>query len=292
MSKLFIGLGTALRSELFMARYSLAARALLLLPASLVIVQGLLARLAATAAEVRGGLAGGIGTDDFDAVAAASGYGYLVDGLNTGLTVLGLLLTATAAYAFAAERDSGSLRHLVIRRCSRASVVLAKLITLHFLAALAVLLLYLAAQGISRAFWEFGPVVEDNYELIGEAEIRAEIRQGLILALLPLPAAIGMGLLVSVSAQSATSAVVSALGISVALDLFKELLGDYGFYLYSSFQPSLLGGAYLDAVGRIVRGYSDVLVDEQVLMLNYQVPLPTLLLFLGLSLLIVMRRKL
>ena len=283
------GFLTALHSELFLLRYSLAARALLLLPAAAVLLQGLLLRLRDAGAEARGSL---LGDNSFDAAAAASGYGYLVDGLDTGLTVLGLLLVATAAYGFAAARDDGSLRHLLVRRCSRDSMVLAKLLSLLMLTAAAVLLVCIAAYGISRTFWEFGPVVEDGFELIGEAEIRREIRLGLWLALLPLPAVIGFGLLVSVSARSATAAVVFALGVSMALDVFKGLLGDYAFYIYASFQPSLLDGSYLDDVGRIVRGYSDVLADRRVLRLNQQVPLPTLLLFTALSLITVNRRKL
>ena len=283
------GLRTALKLELFMARYSLSSRALLLLPAVFVILQGLLVKLSAAGAEARAGL---LGNNEFEAAMAASGYGYFVDGLSTGLTILGLLLVAVAAYSFAAECDNGSVRHPLIRRCSRGSVVLAKLINLHLLALLGVVLVCLSSYLISRMFWEFGPVVEDGFELIGVAEIRTEIRRGLRLALLPLPAAIALGLLVSVSAQSATAAVVSALGITVALDVFKGLLGDYAWYLYATFQPSLLDASYLSDAARIVRGYSDVLIDERVITLNTWVPLPTLLLFTALALVIVRRKKL
>ncbi|MGI9250382.1 MAG: ABC transporter permease subunit [Pseudohongiellaceae bacterium] len=283
------GLLTALRSELFLDRHNLTSRTVVLLPAVFVFLQGLLLRLGSAGAEARDNL---LGESSFDAAAAVSGYGYFVDGLNTGLTILGLLLVAVAAYSFAAERDIGSVRHLLVRRCSRSSIVLAKLINLLMLGLLAVLLVCASSYVVSWMFWEFGPVVEDGFELISEGEIRLEIHQGLILAVLPLPAAIALGLLVSVSTRSATTAVVSALGITLMLDVFKNLLGDYAWYIYASHQPSLLDASYLGDVARIVRGYSDVLIEEQILQLNNWVPLPTMLLFAGLSLFIVNKRRL
>ena len=140
--------------------------------------------------------------------------------------------------------------------------------------------------------WEFGPIVEDGFELISEAEIREEIGLGLQLAIVPIPAAIAFGLLISVSAQSTTQAITTALGITLAIDIFKSTLGDFSFYLYATFQPSLLDQSYLQDVSRIVRGFSDVLVDERMQQLNMWVPWPTLLIFLCLALVVVQRRKL
>ena len=144
---------------------------------------------------------------------------------------------------------------------------------------------------VSDSLWDFGPVVEDGFELIGEEEIASEIKLGLELALLPLPAAIAFGVLVSVVANSATQAVVSALGLSLVLDVFKGMLGEYAYYLYATFQPSLLDQSYLQDVGRLVRGYSDVLVDERFLELNQWVPLPALLILVVASLFVVQKRK-
>jgi hypothetical protein len=93
--------------------------------------------------------------------------------------------------------------------------------------------------------WDFGPVVEDGYELIGSDEIRSEVWLGLRLALIPLPTALAFGVLVSVLAQSATQAVTAALGVTLALDVFKGVLGDAAHYLYASFQPSLIDQSYL-----------------------------------------------
>ena len=192
---------------------------------------------------------------------------------------------------FSYERDLGTLRHLFIRRASRPSVVLAKLVNLHVQALLSICLLLSLCWFVAGMLWEYGPVVEDGFELISAAEIRTEIGAGLTLALLPLPAAIAFGLLVSVSAQSATQAVTTALGLTLAMDILKAMLGDFSSYLYASFQPSLLDQSYLQDVSRLVRGYSDVLIDERVQTLNLWVPIPTMLLLLAMTLIIVRWKK-
>jgi ABC-type transport system involved in multi-copper enzyme maturation permease subunit len=200
--------------------------------------------------------------------------------MSTGLTILGLLLTAQAAYSFSYERDTGLVRHLLIRRVSRAALMLAKLAYLHLLALISFVGSLIAAYIFSGMFWEFGPIVEDGFELISEADILAEINTGLQLAIAPFPATIAFGLLVSVCSHSATQAVTTALGITLAVDIFKSMLGDYANFLYARFQPSLIDASYLQDVSRIVRGYSDVLVDEEVLQMNLWVPIPAVIIFL------------
>tara|TARA_B100000959_G_scaffold99100_2_gene104796 strand:+ start:129 stop:866 length:738 start_codon:yes stop_codon:yes gene_type:complete len=232
-----------------------------------------------------------LGNNSFEDVVANNAYGYFVDGLSTGLTMLGLLMVAQASYSFSFDRDTGAARHLLIRRVSRSSLITAKLIHLHILASLSVLLLIAVSYLMSELFWDFGAIVEDGFELIGENEIRAEIAAGLRLALIPLPAAIGFGIFISVCAQSATQAVTTALGITLAIDIFKTMLGDIAYYLYASFQPSLIDQSYLQDVSRLVRGYSDVLNDERVLELNTWVPLPTLVLFFIATLWLLKRKK-
>ncbi|MEE3011854.1 MAG: ABC transporter permease subunit, partial [Pseudomonadota bacterium] len=207
-------------------------------------------------------------------------------------TLLFLLLVAQAAYSFSAEVENGTMRHQLIRCSSRRLIVISKLIQLHALALMGVGILIVSSYLLSGLLWEFGPVVEDGFELISEAEIRDEITLGLRLALTPLPAAIALGLLLSVLANTATQAVVSALGITLAMDIFKGMLGDYAYYLYASFQPALIDQSYLQDVSRLVRGYSDVLIDDRVIQLNYWVPIPTLLVLVTASLIFVQTRKL
>ena len=282
------GLLVAIKSETFVALRTFASKLIVTAPALVAAAQLMLVKLTEAGQQARDGILGG---SSFEQSAANNAYGFFVDGLTTGLTMLGLLLVAQGAYSFSYDRDIGSIRHLLIRRVSRHSMLTAKLIHLHLLALLSTLLLLTTSYLLSGILWEYGAIVEDGFELISEQEIREEIGLGLRLALVPLPAAIAFGLLISVSTQSATQAVTTALGITLAVDIFKGLLGDIANYLYASFQPSLIDQSYLQSVSRIVRGYSDVLIDDSVLQLNMWVPFPALALFFTAGLWIVQRRK-
>ena len=282
-------LSQALRSEFYVARYALGARLLIFIPSAAAAVQFMASKIADTGTAARDGLMNSVSFDD---VTASNAWGHFVDGLDTGITLLFLLLVAQAAYSFSAEVENGTMRHQLIRCSSRRLIVISKLIQLHALALMGVGILIVSSYLLSGLLWEFGPVVEDGFELISEAEIRDEITLGLRLALTPLPAAIALGLLLSVLANTATQAVVSALGITLAMDIFKGMLGDYAYYLYASFQPALIDQSYLQDVSRLVRGYSDVLIDDRFIELNYWVPIPTLLVLVTASLIFVQTRKL
>ena len=279
----------ALRSEFYVARYALGARLLIFIPSAAAAVQFMASKIADTGTAARDSLMNSVSFDD---ATASNAWGHFVDGLDTGITLLFLLLVAQAAYSFSAEVESGTLRHQLIRCSSRRLIVMSKLLQLHALALMGVGILIVLSYLLSGLLWEFGPVVEDGFELISEAEIRDEIALGLRLALTPLPAAIALGLLLSVLANTATQAVVSALGITLAMDIFKGMLGDYAYYLYASFQPALIDQSYLQDVSRLVRGYSDVLIDDRFIQLNYWVPIPTLLVLVTASLIFVQTRKL
>jgi hypothetical protein len=286
-SRYDIGFLVALKAELFTARHTAAPWVLLALPVIAVMLRFALVRFRESRELVREALSGS--SSD---VNPALGYGQFVDGASTGLTVLYLILVAAAAYSFAAERDNGVIRHLVIRRVSRSALVLAKFTALNLFAMLAVAVLLLVTGLGAYAFWEFGPVIEDGYELIGADDIQQEIRLGLMLAVMPLPAALAMGLFVATCVRTATQAVAAAIGVTLALDVFKGVLGDAAHYLFSAFQPSLIDRSYLLEVSRIVRGYSDVLVDERVQQLNLLVPAPEALLLLVLALGTAARKRL
>ena len=282
------GLLVAIKSELFVALRTFASKLIVAAPAMVAAAQLMLVKLTEAGQQARDSL---LGESGFEQSVANNAYGFFVDGLSTGLTMLGLLLVAQGAYSFSYDRDIGIIRHILIRRVSRGSVLAAKLIHIHILALLSALLLFITSYLMSGMLWEYGAVVEDSFELISEQEIHEEIWLGLRLALAPLPATIAFGLLISVSSQSTTQAVTTALGITLAIDIFKGLLGDMANYLYASFQPSLIDQSYLQSVSRIVRGYSDILIDDSVLQLNMWVPFPALALFFAASLWIVQRRK-
>lgn len=278
-------LATALRAELFIARYSLGARLVVLAPLLLACAQLLIAALGDASTAAQQTLIG-------EETVATNGYGNWVDSLVTGFTALGLLITGYSAHSFAAERELGALRHRLIRLSSRTQIVIVKLLLLHLLALASLLLLILGSWLLSTALWELGPVIEDGYELISEGEILDEIHLGLRLAVFPLPAAIAFGVLLSVVAQSAMQSLSLALGLTLAFDVFKTSLGDMAGYVYARFQPSLIDASYLGDVARLARGYSDVLIDERLLVLNLWSPLPASLLCLGLSLFVVRTKNL
>jgi ABC-type transport system involved in multi-copper enzyme maturation permease subunit len=289
MNQYLLALLQALKSEFFISIRSFSSKLILLAPALLVLLRYSLVKISESGEQIRDSISG---SPSFEDAIAINAWGYFVDGLGTGITMLGLVLIAMAAYSFSYERDTGSLRHLLIRRFSRMQLIIAKLLHLHLLAALSILLLLATAYFASGLFWEFAAVSEDGFELISEQEIREEIALGLSLALVPIPAAIAFGLFISVASHSATQAVSTSLGISIAIDVFKSMLGDYALYIYASYLPSLLDQSYLQDVSRLVRGYSDVLIDERAQQLNMLVPLPSLLLFLAAALLLVRKRNL
>jgi|TARA_B110000263_G_C15229823_1_gene474063 ABC-type transport system involved in multi-copper enzyme maturation permease subunit len=282
------GFGTALRAEFYVSLRSFSGKLIVLAPSILVMIQYLITKLSETGQQARDSL---LGSSSFSEL-SSNAYGYYVDGMSTGITLLGLLLVAYAAFSISSDRDTGVIRHLLIRRISRSALLIAKLVHIHCLAALSLLLLTFVTYFGCGLLWEYGAIVEDGFELISVDEITTEISLGIKLALTPLPAAIAFGLLVSVCTQSTTQAVTSALGITILLDVFKSMLGDYAYYLYATFQPSLLDQSYLQDVSRIVRGYSDVLIDDRVQQLNLWVPLPEMVVFLIVGLFIIQRRKL
>jgi ABC-type transport system involved in multi-copper enzyme maturation permease subunit len=294
------GLLTSIKAEIFVFAHSRAIQLLCVIPALITAAQLVLVRSLAASSDARaalmgsdsasGGFGGGFGSAGN--IEGADAWGALVDALGTGLTLISLIVIAYAAWSFASDRDLGVVRHLLIRRVSRPALVISKLIQAHLLALVSITLMLLVTFGSAALLWDFGPVVEDGYELIGTEEIRAELRLGLSLALIPVPAAIALGVLISVLCNSTTQALSVALGLTLGLDLFKSVLGGAADYLYASYLVSLLDESYLDDVARLVRGFSDVMIDPAVLQLNQWVPWPQMVLFVVLALVLVRHKKL
>lgn len=279
----------AVKVETYVGLRSSSSKLILFAPVLIASLQLLIVRLSEAGQQSRDSL---LGRENFESIATSNAYGYFVDGMLSGLTILGLLLVGIAAYSFSNDKNTGSIRHLVIRGLSRKSVVVAKLVYIHLLAAASIAVLIAGCYTVSGNLWEFGPIVEDGFELISESEMWQEIQLGLRLALLPISPAIGFGLLVSVLSQSSTQALSIALGLTLAVDVFKSSLGEYSYFLYGNFQPSLLDQSYLNDVSRLVRGYSDVLVETRFFDYNLWVPLPSLVIFIICTLVAVNRIKL
>ncbi|MGB0322488.1 MAG: hypothetical protein ACPGAF_09215, partial [Pseudohongiellaceae bacterium] len=146
----------ALRSEFYVARYALGARLLILLPSAAAAFQFIASKISDTGTAARDSL---MNSNSFDDAIANNAWGHFVDGLDTGITLLFLLLVAQAAHSFSAELESGALRHQIIRCSSRRLIVMSKLLQLHALALVAVGILIVSSYLLSGLLWEFGPVV-------------------------------------------------------------------------------------------------------------------------------------
>ncbi|NLD37174.1 MAG: ABC transporter permease [Desulfatiglans sp.] len=279
------GILTALKSECFVLIRSRTSLLLIIIPVVAAILKMCMVRLQ------------GIGTQVMSSVnsnveSSVTGYGYMVDGLSTGITVACLLLLGFSAYIFAIDNERGITRHSIVKSISRSEIVIAKYLVLCLMAFVSILITILCTWLTAGLFWELGPVIEDGYQIICVDEIKKEIFLGLKLALLPIPACLGFGLIFSVLARSAIQAVSLAIGAGLLLDIFKSLFGRFTYFIFSSFQPALNDHSYLKDVQRIVSGYSDVLVDDRIHQLNLWVPIPEAIILLIISLIIINRRSL
>ena len=97
----------ALRSEFYVARYALGARLLILLPSAAAAFQFIASKISDTGTAARDSL---MNSNSFDDAIASNAWGHFVDGLDTGITLLFLLLVAQAAHSFSAELESGALQ--------------------------------------------------------------------------------------------------------------------------------------------------------------------------------------
>ena len=276
----------ALNSEVYATLRMRSAWLLVIIPSLAIIIRMIILKISALTDSTRSRILGQTPN------AGDNGFGNLVDAMSSGITLIYLIFVGYAAFSFAIDRDHGVVRHLVIRQVSRTTLVLSKFLILHGLAFLSIIMALLTAYFLANYFWDLVPVVEDGYELISLAEIKGEISLGLTLALIPIPACLAFGLFLSILSHSATQAVTLALGTTLALDVFKTVLGEKAQYIYSTFQPSLVDMSYLNDVAKIVRGFSDLIVNQGFLSMNYMVPPVYAALFLLLSLFAIQRSNL
>ena len=279
------GIFTALKAEGFILIKSRIIWILLFLPALVSAIKMGLIKFSNITAHTISAVKGGAGVQ-------VTGYGYLVDGLLISFTLTYLLFLGYSAYSFAIDRERGIARNNVIRSISRKEMISAKYVSLLVIAMISVLITLAVTWFLAGLLWELGPVIEDGYQIIDVPEIKKEIILGVRLAITPLPACIALGLLFSVISRSAIQAVSLAIGAGLILDVLKPVFGNIRYYIFSSFQPSLMDHSYLNEVHRIVCGYSDVLVDDRIHQLNLWVPIPEALFFLIITLIVINRRNL
>ena len=144
------GFSTALRSEFFIAKHTTASKFVLVTPALIVVVQNFITWLVESGNSARDGLMNNNGLDE---IILSNAYGYFVDGMDTGITILALLLVSAAAHSLSYDRDSGFIRHLIIRRVSRPALILAKFTFVNLLAIASFAILVITTYSITGLFW-------------------------------------------------------------------------------------------------------------------------------------------
>ncbi len=287
MSDSIMGFVRQLRGEWFLLLRSRAVWAACILSMALAAGRVALLRLQSEAGEVHRAAQGRAGA----APADPSGYAPFADGLSWGFLVAFLSLTVFSSLSIALDRERGTIRLPLVRGTSRTGLVLGKFAAL----VVAGFALLAAATGSAAAaaavFYDFGPVVEDRYEIFSEATICREVLTALAAAAVTLPAAAALGLFVSALARSGAAAAAAGLLATVGFDVLEGALGRPAGWVFLSYAPSLLDDSLLKEASKLARGYSDAGFSAERLWLNFAVPLPEAAFLLGFTLWIFARRR-
>lgn len=255
-------------------------------------VLSLLAGVAALRAYVSVGSTVAERAGALDPVTSGTAWAPFVDGWRAGLVLGALVLVATSARALAGDRESGVLRLAATRSCTRSSLVWGRLLLAPLLVVAIVTCTGAAAWYVARTHGDFGPLIEDGYEIFTAEELRAEVARGVFAVLPALVAAYAFGLFVSSLSRSATIAVSGALGLFLAFDLFKEMLGSLRAWVFASHVPTLADSSAWSELPGVVRGFSDAGFPEGLYRAALIGPWPTLLLLALGSCLALSRRRL
>lgn len=223
---------------------------------------------------------------------APNAYGPFVDGWLAGLTVATLLLLVASSRGLASDAHDGLLRLAVTRSTPRGALVTGRVLLGFPLTVAAAAATGLAAYATAAALFEFGPIVEDGYELIGVDELRGEIGRAALAVLPAMFAAWCFGLVVSSASRSGATGVVAALALFFGFDLFKDVLGDAQYWAFASFCPSLVDSSAMGEAALAARGFSDAGFPAHVVTLNSLVPLPQAVLFVLVAVVVIRRRGL
>ncbi|MDG2148626.1 MAG: hypothetical protein P8N09_03790 [Planctomycetota bacterium] len=219
-------------------------------------------------------------------------YGPLVDGWSAGLVLGALMLLAYSARSLASDRATGLARLATTRSASRSALVWGRAL-LGLPVSLAVILLTgLGATVAAGAWFTFGPLVEDGYQLMSHTELVDELVKSVLATLPPLIALWSLGLLVASMSRSGSGALFLALGIFLGFDLFKDLLGDARYYCFASFCPSLVDDSCIAEMAGVARGMSDAGFSENLYRMNLMLPIPEALVLITLAGWILSRRSL
>ena len=213
-------------------------------------------------------------------IESGTAWAALADGWRAGLVLGTLLLVALSARGFAGDLEHGVLRLAATRSVSRPALLLGR-----FLLGVPIVVALVASTGLAawaaaRVHGDFGPLVEDGYEIFAAHELAFEVRMAVLSILPALLATVAFGLAVACLARNTTTAVGLALGAFLGFDLFKELLGESALWVFATHVPTLADTSAWSELGELMRGYSDAGLGAAALRAAWITPGPTLALFL------------
>ena len=204
-----------------------------------------------------------------------------VDGWRAGLVLGAFVLLAHAARSLAADRESGVLRLATTRSATRSSLVVARALLAPFLVVGTILVSGLGSWLVARQLFEFGPLVEDGYEIMSAGELTRELALATSAAAPAMLALYCFGLLVSAAGRSAVGAVSVALALFLGFDLFKEVLGDDQYWVFAAYVPSLVDTSAMGEMTGLARGFSDAGFPAALQRMNFLTALPETLLLVA-----------
>ena len=225
-----------------------------------------------------------------DPMTSGKAWAPLVDGWRVGLVLAVLVLLAHGARSLAGDREAGVLRLAVTRSIPRSSTVLGRLLLAPILVLVLVCAAGLAAWSTAWALGDFGPLVEDGYEIYTAAELRAEVLRGVSAILPAMLAAYAFALLVSSLFANATLAVSCTLGSYLAFDLFKDFFGSLRPWIFATHVPTLADSSAWSELPGVMRGFSDAGYSVGLLRAAWLSPWPALAVF-ALGATVVIQRK-
>lgn len=218
------------------------------------------------------------------------GWVHWVDAWRFTLSATCLLLLIQAARSISADRASGVLRLGLLRASSRSALVLARASMALPMVLLAFLCSGLSAWAASTLFYDFGPLIEDGYELMSAQELRVEASAASLATLLPLLAMHAYGVLLSALNARPVRALSLALLSLLCYDLFKDFLGRPIPWFFATYAPTFSDTSALSEMSGVASGFSDMGYSTEALLASTLVPLPYIAICLALACLATARR--
>ena len=219
------------------------------------------------------------------------GWVHWVDAWRFTLSATCLLVLIHAARYLSADRASGVLRLGLLRASSRSALVLARASMALPMILLAFLCSGLSAWACCTLFYDFGPLVEDGYELMSAGELGAELSAASLAILAPLMAMYAFGILLSALNARPVRALSLALLSLLCYDFFKDFLGQPIPWFFATYAPTFSDTSALSEMSGMASGYSDMGYTSEMLLASSLVPLPYIAICLALACLVTARRS-